>query len=396
MKHLKIFSGVFSSKNIDKLFVVVFFVLLFVPAMNFSDERVSERENRTLAFYPAVFDGNALNEKFGVGFEQWFNDRFYGRTWLLDLYHDIKMMNNVVSYAKAIYLKKNGWIFFQYPQFDEIPTKAIHKAVGDIKKFFAFCNAHKIKVYILLVPNKEWVYYSQFDDLYLDFDKRDRFIDAVANGFGDLGHHFVFPYKTLSAEADKTFMFYKESHHWTEYAAYLGYLDLIKAIQRDFGDVETVSLDKYLNFSNKLIRDDWERDFNSGQATILLGLDETYVKQNLLTTSYDYYDPLTDLDSSVTEENGYKIKHFKNKEAKGKHKVFLSGFSHNENLLNFLPYSFEEVLYYRLNGVRGVPLEDTEEFLKRYKDDLLKYQPDILILTIRFEQIFSEKLWRIK
>ena len=141
------------------------------------------------------------------------------------------------------------------------------------------------------------------------------------------------------------------------------------------------------NFVPEYEKDDWPQKvlefFNSHKDA----------KQYILNTDYTYYNTLKLLPLSVKNISNYKIKHFKNIESKNKYKVFLTGYSYNENLLVFLPYSFSDLKYYRLNSVIDVKEEETSKFLKRYKNDLLEYKPDILILTIDDYQLLSDNLW---
>ena len=61
----------------------------------------------------------------------------------------------------------------------------------------------------------------------------------------------------------------------------------------------------------------------------------------------------------------------------------------NESLLQFLPESFKEVKYYRLNDVKGVSSRDNLKLFKRYKNDILVFKPDILIAVFTEENLLK-------
>ena len=68
--------------------------------------------------------------------------------------------------------------------------------------------------------------------------------------------------------------------------------------------------------------------------------------------------------------------------------MFLTGNSQNENLLQYLPYSFKTMQFLRMN--RGQqPAKDEYKFMKLYKNDLITFKPDIVVVTIS-ENIIAE------
>jgi len=70
--------------RIDVLFLIIFFLLLFVPMSHISDAEKSEQENRMLAKKPQILVDGENN--YGVQFDAWFNDRFWGRDLLISLH----------------------------------------------------------------------------------------------------------------------------------------------------------------------------------------------------------------------------------------------------------------------------------------------------------------------
>ena len=172
----------------------------------------------------------------------------------------------------------------------------------------------------------------------------------------------------------KDYVFFKQAHHWTDWGAYLGYQSLMDRIKTDFPDINVVFLDEYKQFTSTRIRDDWNRLFSIGDTIVLLNL-KAYANE-ILSTEYKYYDKTN---QTVTEKREKYIKEFFNEN--GKYKIFLTGNSHNENLLQFLSYSAKELKYLRLN-MEQVPSKEEYKFMKYYKHELLEFNPDIVVFSV--------------
>jgi hypothetical protein len=66
--------------RIDIIFLALFFGLLFIPMMHISNAQKSDQENRMLAIKPNLIQsGGIIDNNFGSKFNDWFNDRFWGR-----------------------------------------------------------------------------------------------------------------------------------------------------------------------------------------------------------------------------------------------------------------------------------------------------------------------------
>ena len=66
--------------------------------------------------------------------------------------------------------------------------------------------------------------------------------------------------------------------------------------------------------------------------------------------------------------------------AKNPQKVYLIGTSYSENLYRFLRYSFRHVIKRKINNLAE---EDTSLNFSRWKKDILKENPDILLFVIQ-------------
>ncbi len=371
------------NSRIDIVFAVVFFVLLFVPMSHISTAEKSFQENRMLAKYPNVFE-NTLNLNYGTQFEKWYNDRFFGRNSALDLYAFLnRTLNRIYINGGAVWVKNNNWMFSAQKALNPMRDKEIDNTAKAINLLGEFCRQHKIKMYVLVVPSKESVYFEYLPPFYKnsrqDFEQ---YLQSIYKTLALFNVPSVFPYNELRLALQKDFVFFKQTHHWSDWGAYNGYLALMNVIQKDYPHIHISHLSEYNVSKSTLLREDWDRNFGTGQTAALLKIDKEYTKKNLLLDDYTYYDHKQIIKPQITDINGYKIKYFKNPQQPKAPKVFLTGTSMNEDFLQFLPYSFSETKYFRLNNVLNVPQTETFKLLKRYKQDILDFKPDILILCI--------------
>lgn len=370
----------------DIVFLSVFFVLLLLPMMQISKEKKSWRENRMFASQPVLIHKKGINLNYGNDFKKWFNDRFFGRDILLSAYANIfYYTNRVFENHRALYDKETQWMFNKPLVANLLTETTIQDVIKNIQQFDTFCRENNARLYVLIVPKKERVYSDELSFYGYDFQKDSAFkmqIKQVQEALSDA--RVVYPYSELIQGKEKDFVFFKSAHHWTDWGAYIGYQSLMKRISNDFPDIKIVSLDNYTVSHSNEIRDDYPRDYNKGHTLGVLNIREK--ADDILTETYNYYDYIDT--SIVSEKRGHYIKDFNNFEKNVKYRLFLTGNSQNENLLQYLPYSFKTMQFLRMN--RGQqPAKDEYKFMKLYKNDLITFKPDIVVVTIS-ENIIAE------
>ena len=206
------------------------------------------------------------------------------------------------------------------------------------------------------------------------------YVEQVKNSLTD--NRVVYPFEELRKAAKDDFVFFKQTQHWTDWGAYNGYLALMNVVRKDFPDIHVSGLDEYKMFTSKLIREDWNRKFEAGQTRKALNISSEYATRKLLKDDYKYYDHKQMIIPKTKLIPKYRTKYFVNKNQSSAPKLFLIGTSMNEDLLQFLPYSFSETQAYRLNSVSQISEKDVYKLMKRYKNDILQFKPDVLILCV--------------
>ena len=355
-----------------------------------SDGVRSVREGRMLAVKPELKDIFIEKSDYGKRCENWFNDHFRGRVFLMKV-HDV--LRNKLSYIirteKAIYFKENGWDFL-LPLISDLDCRpsSLQSIVQNIVQLNEFCQQNQIKLYVLEVPKKEIVYKGLIKTNY-GFDEKklakvSQAEEFIRNGVRKYHIPYIYPDKPLCDAANSDFVFFKWKHHWTDWGAFVGYQELMKEIRKDFSDMPIVLLNDYRKSQSWLIRDEywgnhshsWHfgRYFNSKDVDMPGGLSNRVF--------YNYYD----------HKNGDRMIIKVGKFTKefvyptGKRKLMLIGTSQNENLNHFLPFSFAQTEYIRLN-MEQVKTLDELKILKLYKKDILAFKPDILILSISTDNL---------
>ena len=374
----------------DMMLLVGFFFLLFIPLIGISDAVRSARELRMLAVKPELKDLFKEKSDYRRRYENWFNDHFGGRVPLMKI-HDVlrNKLSHVIRTRKALYFKENGWEFHLplVHNLDCHPT-FVQSIVQNLVQLNQFCQQHQIKLYVLEVPKKEIVYKELIKENYgFDEKKLTKVTQAqefIRNEVRNQNIPYTYPYKALCVAMKSDFVFFKWTHHWTDWGAFVGYRELMKEINKDFPNMPVVSLSDYQRFQSWLIRDLWWNGLDYRGSFRQLYQHFNYEGNDKVSNQvlYNYYDNI--YGGEMVFKVGRYTKEFSY--PKGKQRVMLIGTSQNEILCHFLPYSVAEMKYVRLNGGQ-VKTVDEFKILKYYKKDILTFKPDILILSIHTDDL---------
>ncbi len=139
----------------DALLVAIFGIILFIPMLHISDADKSEQENRVLSRKPALIINNKLNEKYGTEFNNWFNDRFFGRDILVDLDTGLRynLSPRVVKRGKCAN-KRTKWLGRCPHVYKMFSDEQLSKMVQNLEKLKNFTDKNNIKLYVLIAPTQ--------------------------------------------------------------------------------------------------------------------------------------------------------------------------------------------------------------------------------------------------
>ena len=361
-----------ANSRIDIVFVVTFVLLLFLPMSHISPAKKSVHENRMLASYPELFD-DVLNLEYGKQFETWFNDRFRGRSIVIDLYTLLKRnINKYYSVGRhSVYL--DDWSLSSDQVDNTLSEDDLKQIEKGVNRFSKYCKKHSIKCYIMLVPRK--LEFAK-DKVFRVTKEQDR-AQTVAEYFNNKGPMKVLYPLSAMKEADaQDMVYYKTDHHWTPWGAFAGYNVLIKAIKQDFPNTKAVTEDEYNISYSPLVVGDYKGKMWEGWACRGLNLEQSVCPLNV---NYKYYQHKQE--NALQNQRHDLDNDFHFAAAPNKEKVMLIGNSFVENISYFTAYTFENVLKRRCN----FKVNDLK--LSRFKPEIEKEKPDILIVLIHSEYI---------
>ncbi len=384
-EYLADFKYIKRQSRIEIVFLLVFFIMLFLPMSHINQEASSYKENRTLAVYKPLFEYDyKINYDFGSSFDNWFNDRFNLRYPLFVFNNRIKILfNSLVETKDAFYNRKTDYIankdhlFHNDTFFSEDFPRQVAIQLNELNKF---CLNHNIKLYVLIVPFSENIYRDKVGIFTSD---KDRVHDVINSIIEKSDAKIIYPANELYAAKKNDYTFFKTEHHWTEYGAYIGYQKLMSEITKDFPQVPVQKESNYnILYSNK-VRGDFWRDFGAGET---LHYHFPYLEKKadkILDTKYKYYEHKNKklLKSEFINVPQKFQKNFYYPYGADL-RVFETGTSMNENLLQFMPYSFKHIKYIRLCNVIDVPWYEEFKIMKRYKQDIIDFKPDIMVLSL--------------
>ena len=70
-------------------------------------------------------------------------------------------------------------------------------------------------------------------------------------------------------------------------------------------------------------------------------------------------------------------------------KILVIGTSMNENLLEFMPYSFKHTKFIRINDVDGINVKEEYKIMERFSSAIKEYNPDIMVLSLKLANFYK-------
>ena len=372
------FQSVNNKSRTEIIFLSVFFMFLFVPILHIDKSEISKKENRVLAKLTQFYDTEkGINYNWGKEFDAWFNDRFFPRKNFISIYNSIVLwLNNKNAYG---YIDEKTKILYRND--NNKPFDKIKYNYNELIKFNDFCKQHNIKLYILVVPSKNGIYPSGKTNK-LELTNPKEFIKYIKTS----NLNIIYPYNELLKAKENDYVFYKTEHHWTEYGAFIGYSELMKVVKKDFPNIRVCQESDYDYSYNNLIRaSDFNRNYTYGSTGNVLGIRN---KKKYHRVKYKYYTNKNH--NELIKQNIIDIPLHKEMEFYYPNgadlRVILLGTSQNENLVEFIPYTFKYVKRIRNNNVKELKNSESFKIMKYYKRELLEYKPDIIIFCFTFNQ----------
>lgn len=257
-------------KSYQLSFVVFFLLILVLPVLNINFEQNSKFENRRLAQIPQFWVNGNINPKFAKETENWLRDRFGGRGILLDANSiaeaSIEDWNNHMAIKG-----EDGWLFYKqgnsinnYLNRDVFTPKQMENIKEVTLRKKALLKAQGIDYYLIICPDKNRVYGEYYPSYY----QSEMFPKANSKGRAEAlvdylraeGVDVVYPLDALQAaklpvnevmpvnysgHGPVNVLYYRLDTHWNTHGAFVGYQELMKAIQKDRPELKYLDYDSF-------------------------------------------------------------------------------------------------------------------------------------------------------
>ena len=378
------FKTVKGKSRIEIIFLTIFFVFLFIPMSNINKDEISTQENRRLAQYKTFINQDGeINYDFGKNFNEWFNDRFYLRYHFINLYNQIhSKFLNIVKTKDGIYNKKSNYMFvddsgWYSSLYDEQVQEEI---VKNLNRFNSFCQNNNIKLYLLVVPWQQDIYYKEGEPYLSVPEVRYKLIDKIA---GKTSFKTINTYNELQKASQNIQTYYKTDWHWTDDGAFIGYQLLMENLKKDFKNLKILTKNDFNITQSNKVRSDWDRKFHNGEVMMYHFHDFENKADQILDVKYNYYEhkQYKNLHTKIIDIP-YKKEKTYYYDSGNDLRVMQIGTSMNESLLQFTPYSFKNLKYIRLINVKEMSGEENFKLSKYYQSEILQYKPDIIVLCL--------------
>ena len=392
--YLADFKTIKNQSRMDIIFLLVFFILLFVPMKKLDNKRFSLKELRMLAKYQPLIIDNKINYNWGNNYNNYFSDHFYLRDEIIkhfDIFKYYLSYKNYVLPGHAVLNKESniGYRIEPYSLaiYDELPEETVKLIISNLTRLNNFCNSHNIKFYMMVVPPKE-VIYSEYN-IYKPAGKNENFYQIYNYAKKNTDLNIVFPSKQFKSLTKENFVFFKSDHHWTHYGAFTGYTLLANEIKKDFPDFKAETVDDFNLTKSKLVLGGFSREYTTGQTLYaFLNLDDEKIAEKVLDVEYPYYTHKRHKSLRVDIDYKNQIKDFYFP-AKNNLTAIEIGNSMSENFNDFLPYSFKHLKYIRANNSKRKFADEMK--MSEYEKEILKMKPDVLIFTFSSAHIVPMK-----
>lgn len=234
-------------KIIQYSFVIVVFLAIFFPIVRFNQKgTVSEVENRNLATKPNnIFDF--------TGYDNYFQDRFGGRTTLINIanYIDHGISNKQIRNELA-FKGKNDWFYYiasndgnnlnDFYKKNLLSESELETFKNSVIKTSKWCEENAIKYLFVIGPNKHSVYPENYIDARPEGITR---ADQLISVFNELGITCVYPRDYLIEQKEKNVspLYYETDTHWNNLGAYYAFTQIENEVEKLFPNVNFPNID---------------------------------------------------------------------------------------------------------------------------------------------------------
>lgn len=322
------------------LFIVLFCILSFI----IKDKEFSENENKVMATFPSFNTESLLDGKYTSSVEEYFSDHIIFR----DTFISLKTLTEVVmgkNDNSRVYFTEDSMLIEMH---NTISLDVINENLYIINKFNNTLNEkYKVNMDLMIVNTKTSIYEDKLPE-YSNVNDEDKIIEYIYN---NTNTNNIAISETLRSNSDE-YIFFDLDHHWTQYGAYLAYLEYAK--EKQYEEVEYTKL----NLSNEFYGSLYSKAINP------------YLNPD----SIDIYELNSDIKYSIKydgAEYSSNVYEYSNIDIKDKYTVYLDG-----------NHSIVEINTNNKNGKTMVVFKDS--FAHPFIPFLVKDYEKVIVLDLRY------------
>lgn len=250
----------------------LFTLLLPLWGLRYNIDKEWKAEKRKLA-EKKPFDSKRLFEYPGH-YQKYFNDNFgYRRLLIYHYNYALYKHFNQSPIPRNVVLGEDNWMFY-YQDPDQLriqyfTNEQLQVIRKNIERRSAYFKEKGIKFYVLIAPEKINVYNNYFPGFNPSqhtvhkLSQLDRYLRENSNV------NFINPTPEMIANKDKFILYYKQDSHWNDIGSFIGYRELMKAINKDFPNLKALSFDDFSIVEKKIER---------ANISSMIGIDTTWKK----------------------------------------------------------------------------------------------------------------------
>lgn len=212
-------------------------------------------ENRELAEKPKLSWGNV--EVLPAEIEYYFNDYLPYKNWLCESANQINYNLFRESASREVIIGDDDWLFYntqtdgkpmdQYLGRDLYSEEKLKEIAENLTITEQYLAERGIEFVILILPNKERVYYDKLPSKYIEPAIEYGTLQIVEYLRENTNIRVVYPYEELMKareEYPETSFYFHADTHWNRAGGYIGAVALYKELGMDFVPFEDLTLEK--------------------------------------------------------------------------------------------------------------------------------------------------------
>lgn len=348
------------------IYLVLLFLILLFPIKKIDRKEIDIKENRTLAKKSQLFLDNIINLNFGKETEEWLSDHFYKRELVI---RENNKLNKIIKGRienNLAFLGKEDWIFYKgdnsilnYQNINLFSDEELNKIKNELILREKYFNSKKAKYYTIIIPDKNKIYGDRYYPKYIkkiNSIGRGKQLQLYLQNLNINNVSIIYPYESLLEESKKNLIYWKNDTHWNTYGAYIGYLELMKEIKKDFPDIKEVQK-KDLSISKK-------SHLNADLSIFLFDVDKK-LKERYKNILYENFSLKKEIFNYIKNDDKNGVITKSNK----KYKVLVFRDSFTISMIPYISQTFGEVNY-----VWSHNLNEYETLINDYKPDIVIYE----------------------